>query len=270
MKKCRNKSILLIPVCVAVISFTLFVLGVWNGWLGLPYGKIGRGFCEASDGLIKQPVNTWSNFGFIAAGLAIAWLMWKNAFSENRNTFTLTSFTPIFFSSLVILVGPCSMAMHATLSRVGGALDMFSMFLICGFLMAYSLQRFFGWKPLYFTIVFVLVTAVGEWAATYRHHFHLISGRNAFLFFIAVTVIFETLNSFVRKLKHEIKWLIYGLLTFLVALTFWNLWKTNSPLCNPHSLMQGHAVWHLLDALSLFFLFRFYVSEHRAELAPSF
>ncbi|MEP6663038.1 MAG: hypothetical protein ABJC04_05170, partial [Verrucomicrobiota bacterium] len=56
-------------------------------------------------------------------------------------------------------------------------------------------------------------------------------------------------------------------ISFGVALVFWNLWQTKSPLCDPHSLMQGHAVWHLLDALSLFFLFRFYVSEHRAGSA---
>lgn len=261
----RNKLIFLIPFFIALTSFTVFLLAVANGWMGSPYGKIGKGFCEACDGLIKQPVNTWSNFGFIAAGLAIAWLMRKNAFSENHNAFTQSTFTPIFFSSLVILVGPCSMAMHATLSRIGGALDLLSMFLVNAFLMAYALQRFFRWKPWRFTVVFVLVTAICEWAGYYRHHIPMLTGGRAFLFFLGATVIFETLNSYVRKLKHEIKWLFYSLVSFLTAFTFWNLWKTNSPLCDPHSLMQGHAVWHLLDALSLFFLFRFYVSEHRVK-----
>ncbi|MGI8966282.1 MAG: ceramidase domain-containing protein, partial [Limisphaerales bacterium] len=132
----------MIPLSVAIISFTFFILATANGWMGPPYGKIGRGFCESSDGWIKQPVNTWSNLGFVAAGLAIAWLMRRGTFLKNHNAFTQSSFTPIFFSSLVILAGPCSMAMHATLSRIGSALDLLSMFSIVALLMAYSMRRF--------------------------------------------------------------------------------------------------------------------------------
>jgi hypothetical protein len=267
MNKSRNILIFLVPLFVAALTLTLFILAVVYGWMGSPQGGVGKRFCEASDGLIKQPVNTWSNFGFIAAGLAIAWLMWKGAFAKNKNAFTQTALTPMFFSSLVVLLGPCSMAMHATLTRIGGAFDLLSMFLLCAFLMAYSLQRFFCWKPLHFLIVFALVTAACEWAATFRHPFPGMSGDTAFVFFIVVAVIFEVLNRYVQKLHLEIKWGGYGLISFLIALFFWNLWLTNCPLCHPHSLMQGHAVWHLLDALSLFFLFRFYVSERQAGSA---
>jgi len=270
MNKTRNQLIFLVPLFVALASFTLLLLAVVNGWMGPPQG-VGRSFCEASDGWIKQPVNTWSNFGFIAAGLAIAWRMWKGAFSENHNAFTQTTFTPVFFSSLVVLLGPGSMAMHATLTRIGGVFDRLSMHLIAGFLVAYSMQRFFGWKPRHFTIVFVVVMAANEWAGAYawagayRHHIPLLSGRSAFFFCIVVTTVFEALNSYVRKLQHEKTWLIYALVSVVIAFVFWSLWRTTSPLCDPRSLMQGHAVWHLLCALSLFFLFRFYVSEHRAR-----
>ena len=35
--------------------------------------------------------------------------------------------------------------------------------------------------------------------------------------------------------------------------------------CDPHSLLQGHAVWHLLDALSAYLLFRLWASEKTSE-----
>jgi hypothetical protein len=262
MNKNRNKLIFLAPLFTAILSLTLFMLAVMRGWMGTPQG-VGSDFCEVSDGLIKQPANTWSDLGFVTAGLVMAWLMWRGAFAEKKNAFTQTTFTPIFFSSLVVLLGPCSMAMHATLTHIGGAFDLLSMFLISAFLMAYAVQRFFDWKPLYFTAVFVFVIVASEWAGSgnYRHYFHLISGRTAFALFISVAGIFELLNFFVRKLQHEIKWIVYSQVSFWLALVFWNLGKTNSGYCDPHLLLQGHAAWHLLDALSLFFLFRFYVSE---------
>jgi hypothetical protein len=266
MNKSRNILIFLVPLFTAILSLAIFMLAVERGWMGPPQG-VGSDFCEVSDGLIKQPANTWSNLGFVTSGLVMAWLMWKGAFAENKNAFTQTTFTPIFFSALVILLGPCSMAMHATLTHVGGAFDLLSMFLISAFLMAYALQRFFGWPPLFFTAVFVAVVAACEWAGSFPHQLHLITGRTAFGLFITVAAIFELLNFFVRKLRHEIKWVFYGQAAFWLALVFWNLGKTNSGFCHPHSLLQGHAAWHLLDALSLFFLFRFYASEQRAGAA---
>ena len=45
----------------------------------------------------------------------------------------------------------------------------------------------------------------------------------------------------------------------LVAFAIWNL--SQHGWCDPHSLVQGHAAWHLLDALAAYLLFRLYASE---------
>ena len=37
--------------------------------------------------------------------------------------------------------------------------------------------------------------------------------------------------------------------------------KTGSPLCRSDSLAQGHAVWHVLDAVAAWCLYRFYAAE---------
>jgi hypothetical protein len=45
-----------------------------------------------------------------------------------------------------------------------------------------------------------------------------------------------------------------------VAFTIWNL-DQHGTLCTPDSLFQGHAVWHLLGATSLWLTFLYYRSE---------
>ena len=43
------------------------------GWLGADVGR-GAAFCEAGrDWLVRQPANTFSNAGFVTAGLLIGW-----------------------------------------------------------------------------------------------------------------------------------------------------------------------------------------------------
>lgn len=45
----------------------------------------------------------------------------------------------------------------------------------------------------------------------------------------------------------------------LTAFVIWNATKTW--LCAPHSVVQGHAIWHLLGAGSAYLLYRYYDSE---------
>src|SRR6478609_5196659 len=88
----------------ALLSTGLLVLAVGAGWLGADVGR-GANFCEAArDGWVKQPANSFSNVGFIVAGLVIAW-------HAGRTTLNGLA-TP--YACVVVLLGPASAAMHAT------------------------------------------------------------------------------------------------------------------------------------------------------------
>jgi hypothetical protein len=50
-----------------------------------------------------------------------------------------------------------------------------------------------------------------------------------------------------------------SLAVLTAAFIIWNATKTW--LCDPYSPVQGHAIWHLLDALAAWFLYRYYASE---------
>jgi len=265
----NKKWIFLITLAIAVISMTLFFIALVNGWFGIATWGSGAGeFCEAfRPGLIKQPANTWSNLGFVTAGLVMAWQLSQGVFSANNNSFTASIFYATFFSCLAVLLGPGSMAMHASGGDLGGFFDMLSMYLVASFTLSYAMERFFSWKPWQFLISFALILISCLWAD--KQNFHIVFGFfGDFIFFvyISATIIIEALNTYVRKLKHKVKWGFASLGTILLAFGVWGLSTTDGIWCNPDSLIQGHAIWHLLDAVSVYCLFRFYVSEHKEDI----
>ncbi len=262
----KRKLIFFIPLAVAVVSFVLFFISVFNGWFG-PASGAGADFCEASHkGLIKQPANTWSNIGFIIAGITIAWQLSQGHFSANKNTITQSFFYGTFFSCIVILLGPGSMAMHATEASVGGWFDMLSMYLIASFTFAYAVERFYSLSVLQFLIIFALSLITCLYVQELPVQVPVVGFIGNFIFavFITLTVIFEYLNGFVRKLDQKRKYGYLSLGSLLLAFLIWNLWQDDSYLCDPQSLIQGHAIWHILDAVAAYFLFRYYASEHKS------
>jgi hypothetical protein len=66
-----------------------------------------------------------------------------------------------------------------------------------------------------------------------------------------------------RRPKVLRRWrvMLFAGASFLVALVVWRLSHTGAPLCEPNSLLQGHAVWHLLCAASTVGIFLFYATE---------
>ena len=154
----RDLRPLAVAVVTAVISLALVVASARWGWLGPDVGR-GDGFCEAArPGWVRQPANTWSNLGFVIAGLAIAW----DAGERDRLGVTLGAHPGLAtaYAAIVVLLGPGSMAMHATQTDLGGHLDLLSMYLVSGFALAYALMRFVHRGPSFLAVVFTF--AVGE------------------------------------------------------------------------------------------------------------
>jgi hypothetical protein len=259
-----NKFVFIIPLVVGIVSMILLFVGLTHGWFGAP-GAVASEFCEASrPGLIKQPYNTWSNTSFIIAGLSIGWLLMTGRFAHNNNAITRSPVYGTVYASIVVFLGPGSMAMHASTGELGGFFDMLSMYLIASFTVAYAAERFWSLRPLHFAIVFSILLAFCIWADGQSYHIIFdFFGDTVFLLLITITVIIELLNSFVRKVKHSKVWVLGSFASLIAAFLIWNVTMTGTSLCDPYSPLQGHAIWHILDAVSTFFLFRYYVSEHR-------
>ena len=258
----QNRPIIFIAtLSVAAVSLALFFLALVNGWFGEPRG-VGDVFCEASSpNLIKQPSNTWSNIGFVLVGLFMALYLSRGQFTNN-NSMAQSVFYGTFFCCLAVLLGPGSMAMHATLTPWGGFFDMLSMYLVASFTTAYGAQRFFGLKQWQYTLVFVSVMIVCLIANFSGIHFIFdFMGNTAFAFFIALTTVLEMGNIYIRKLQIKVRWAFASFGCLIVAFIIWNLSYTGMRYCDPQSMVQGHAMWHLLCAGSVWYLFSYYVSE---------
>jgi len=52
-----------------------------------------------------------------------------------------------------------------------------------------------------------------------------------------------------------------GLACYIVANVVWRLGRHGASTCNPDSLFQYHALWHLLTGLAVYFFYRYFTTE---------
>lgn len=258
----RRYSIFLVTFLVAAVSLALFFLALVQGWFG-PFANKGSIFCERMhSGLIKQPANTWSNLGFVAAGLAMAWLLSSGRYRSGANLLTRNSWVATAFCVLAVLLGPGSMAMHASATKAGAFFDVLSMYLIAAFLVAFAAVRLFRFRTAYLALIFAVVLALQLWVSQQHGRAGNVSiGNAAFGLCVVTTIAFEVLIVALHRVRAKVAWGAASVAAVTTAFVIWNLSLTGKPLCVPDSWLQGHAAWHLLDALAVYCLFRYYVSQ---------
>lgn len=264
-----RKIIIISPIIAAIVSMLLFYVALVSNWFGSSFFENqGAGqFCEAlHDGLIKQPANTWSNLGFMAFGLLIGWHGYKGHFREQRNKFTQTKFYPTFFATLTVLLGPGSMALHASNATIGGFFDVLSMYLLAAFMAIYALERMFNWDSKGFLLAYFITIAICLVVHTSPKIFMIGFFPPILVVFIALvcTSIFTELYFYHFKhfkMHPRFGYAAWGI--FMLSTFIWYMSRTGNPWCVPDSIIQGHAIWHLLDALSVYLLYRYYMSEDR-------
>ncbi len=249
----------------AALSLTLVLLAARWGWLGPDVGR-GDGFCEAArPGWVRQPANTWSNLGFVLAGLAVAW----HASRPERLGGALGAHPRLAtaLAVLVVLLGPGSMAMHATQTDVGGHLDLLSMFLLSGFAVAYAAVRWWRRGPGTLGGVFGLAVGVGM-----AGHFrggdvpvlgHLGNAVFAVQLWLAIGLEVALWRRGRRGdgARQDARLGIASVGTLALAFAIWTTGMRDHPWCHPDALLQQHAVWHALDALAAYLLYRHYAAE---------
>ena len=242
----------------ALVSCGLLALAIAYGWLGDDVGR-GANFCEAArEGLVRQPANTFSSTGFVVAGLLIAWH--AGFLSVRRGLATA-------FACLVVLLGPGSAAMHATQSANGGHLDMASMYVVASAIAAYAATRWLGRGTGFLAVAFaggfLLCEFVGAWPDPIP--VVMTAGNAIFGILLVAAVVLEVLIMRRGPGQADHGFAFASVATILAAFAIWNAGR--AWLCDPRSLVQGHAVWHLLGAVSAYLLYRYYASE-RASASP--
>lgn len=242
---------------VAVVSLALLAAATTWGWLGPDVGR-GAHFCErAHDGLVKQPANTLSNLGFVVAGLLVAW----HASRRDPAGHVMSPRVATAFACVVVLLGPASAAMHATQSEWGGHLDMLSMYLVAGFAAAWAWTRWTRRGVRTFATAYVGCVLGCLLVGLWPHPVPVVNyaGNLAFGTLLVAAVVLEV--RLWRRGETSTRFVhgVVALASMLVAFGIW-LVSTNG-WCDPDSIWQGHAAWHLLCAVAAYWLYRLYASE---------
>lgn len=215
---------------------------------------------------VRQPLSTWSDLGFILFGMMILLLLGYSPGPPNNPmiapSVNAVSGIAILYGLIVIFMGPGSMYYHASMRHWGGLLDNLSMYLWALFVLVYDLARVARFDDWVFYLIFVLAVI-----AIFALRFFL-PGSGTLIFGILVAgyivfgliVLYGQLNGVVR----EQGWFWAGMISFALAMLFWIL-SNDKPVKVPwltgESVIQGHAVFHLLSALTTFFVFFYLRSE---------
>ncbi len=254
-----RKSIFYITSIVLLVSTCLLFSLMYAGFF-LFEENVANLFCEAeSPGFIKEFSNTWSNVGFMIVAIIVSYqLAFKT--TDKENYFSKTTFYPILFCVAVALLGPGSMALHATSSDIGGQLDVLSMFLLSSFMFSYVIQRLFKLNQNKFILLYILCMILSILSIYFREV------RLGFLNMGVVDLTFGLFAvgsgtiEFFYMWFHKISWK-KGLAYMGFFILAFIIWQIDFKYCNPTQGFQFHAMWHLLDAVSVYFLFQYYYSE---------
>lgn len=243
----------------------------WGGaWRGEPNPCVAAGTCYCEtfrSGWIKQPANTWSCLGFVLAGMLVGWRAGRprRGAGVPENLMRAIGFFSAFYAGLVSLIGPCSMFLHASMTRWGGIVDGLSMDFHIVFVISYAVMRLVRSEaPKLFLLLYLpsmAILAAGKfqgWAA-----------REIVFFLLVIAAVgFEVAVMRTRTdLTRDRGWLWGAMGLMVVALAVWMMSLDEGPLCVPDSLLQGHAVWHLLCAGAAGMLYLYYESERPVRAA---
>jgi hypothetical protein len=259
----QHPSFIATAVATVFALAVLLALGV-DGWPGTPSRCVASMeptcFCERlRPGLIAQPANTLSNFGFILVGLGIAGYAdrRRGLAGEPENLLTTTVFYPTAFAVVTAMLGPGSMAMHAAEMQWGGLVDVASMYVYATFLIAFGLTRSYGLGMTAFLVGYG--AAAGGLVAAQAFYSLWVEG--VFGGLLGGVAAVEVLHW--RRRASEIRrgYLLGAGGLFGLAFAVWVPSLTGGPFCDPESWLQGHAVWHVLCACAAGSVFLYYRSE---------
>jgi hypothetical protein len=209
----------------------------WYGW-----APATMHFCEAlTGGPMAQPCNAVSSLAFVAVGLYLFRLC------SGRSLYRL-------FPVSCVLVGVSSFLYHASWTFFFQVFDVSSMYMMSCLLLSFNAWRLGllssrrlpeAYAVLVAASIVVMVMLKGR------------SGETLFGIEIAAAAAMEALllkRGSGARYGHFVR----GLAVFLAALAVWVL-DVKEIVCAPENhYLQGHALWHVLNALCFYFMYRFY------------
>jgi hypothetical protein len=261
-----------------MVVLTLLVIGIIHGYQGK---NVWRGWAESAElrhpayaervhleDVLRTRSDTWSNLAYILVGFyafALGWHDLRRQPPANACYVIRTPGMSILFGLACCYLGVGSGLFHASLSRLGQQLDVAAM---------------------YSPLVAAIAINVGRWVRRLNKGggqaglptWPILGGLalvTSFLLFeykwsmrssvvlptlILMVAVFAVLDRFQRRSRLSVPLLILSLAALVAARVCWVM-DVKGSFSGPDTWFQGHAVWHLLTALSLAAIYLYYRSE---------
>lgn len=212
-------------------------------------------FCEANRcAWIVEPANSTSCSAFVLAGLYLL----RRARRDGADGLLR------LMGPMAVSIGVFSVALHGTMTLVGGFLDLMSMYLLATMMLLLSVQR--------------LGHAVGlghylaaNGALALAHILAPRAGVPLFGGLIAAFAVLELVLWRRGRRTVDYRWFWATAAIFLGSLGVWAL-DISRTLCAPESWLQGHAIWHCgcaASTVTLYFYFRQFNGPSRLSRSPA-
>ncbi|GAB3690248.1 hypothetical protein GCM10027592_07380 [Spirosoma flavus] len=257
----RSTTYTLAMVFVFFLLNTTLTGHVWEGMVVSQSALTGE-YCEFNDvsRFFHQLVNTYSNLVYFFFGIFICLL----ALNDRKNQRTATQNRLQQFPMLSLLMGLCliylsvgSAFFHASLTWVGQRVDMNGTYGVSVTLLIIALYHVFhriklseSAKRVFIGLVVLLILSFYE--------IHLLIPSSILLpALILMTWILIIINYIQLRKERSVLLAISSIVLIVVALKIRAL-DVQKIGCDPHSLYQGHSVWHLLAGLSSFCTYAFF------------
>lgn len=232
-------------------------------------------FCEFNKigHSIVQTANTWSNLGFLIVGLFLVFMGVKDATHKHKERANLLLKFPMFSilmggSIIYLFIG--SFFYHASVTSFFQMLDQTGMYAIVFSFMGYHLFRAIPTintkkrgKVSSHKLILVVFLAINILFVTY-----LWDKVDVNIFFPAMFIVYIVFTFVYNRKKSIVKissrLVLLSLYILMLSLSVWIL-DRQDVLCDPTSIFQGHALWHILNAVVLLFIYLHYRAENTLE-----
>jgi len=217
-------------------------------------------FCEnIGSGIVRQPIDAYSNTIYLLVGIFIIFhliLLSKKRLSYSKITNLPRKILFVMaFASIALGLG--SFLYHAKFNFLGEQLDDDSMYLVGSFLLLSSFSHLKRFSINRFLFSYVFLNLFLEILIL----IHPLVRGLMFGLLIVSMLILENKNHKINKNNKLNRNLVIGIFLFALGYAIWILDYTKI-LCFPYSIFQGHAIWHLLTGLAIYFMYLYQDSEY--------
>ena len=221
-------------------------------------------YCELDQPthFFRQTINSYSNLMYFFLGVIVIAVAIYDLTDKRANKNPLQRFPALSFLFGVCLLYLCfgSTFFHASLTWLGQRVDMNATYSICLTLIGISSYRYYIKQTENIANKAVIIIGLISLIFLFIPLHLLVSSSILLPLLISIAVFFVAKNYTNNKDKYKLHFAILSLLLVIGAFILRTL-DVKKLVCNPTSIYQAHALWHMFTGMSAFLLYWFYRSE---------